>query len=539
MDQTALTENSRAEPNARPQHASSRRLRRASLNYVSGLGLTAIGLLSALMAAPVVTRHLDQEQLGAVRMVLEYGGYLLLLDLGVGASLGPLFARALARRDEAALRATLATGLRAYLLVTGLALSFGLLMGLALPSLVPVPPGRRADVAAAWFVALAGLSLMALAPFRAVTEAAQRGFVINLLLSGQAVWTALLMVLAARMGWGVTGQIAAGVLGTAPFTILLAWRIASRYPGLLRAVVWGRSDPDVVRGLRNLSLPSLIISIASRVAVLSDGLILGLALAPSVVPVLYYTQRLAALAQGQLQAVGGACWAGLAELYNQGDHDSFNARLIELTGLVAILSMAVMGPIVAFNRRFFDLWGVSVTYGGDAIVVLAALNGLLIALFSLWSWCFVGTGKVRRLLGVAVASAALNLVVSVVTTLWLRRAYGPLLGTSVSLIVIQPWFYPLALNRSFGTPIGPLVRAVVVPVAIGVVFVYGLWAVALAHLPPFGWVGLGAEMALAAIGFLGLSAVVVLTPEQRRHWRARLEGVLPRSRRRPEAPGSS
>ena len=85
----------------------------------------------------------------------------------------------------------------------------------------------------------------------------------------------------------------------------------------------------------------------------------------------------------------------LADLHARHEHETFNLRLVELTRLGAVLASTALAPIVAYNRRFFELWihDPTLAYGGDAVILIAAFNAFLIPAISLWNWCFTATGR--------------------------------------------------------------------------------------------------------------------------------------------------
>ena len=91
-----------------------------------------------MVSTPLLLGWLGEERLGAVRTATDLFGYLTLLELGLGGSLGPLLARALARGDRRALHHTMAAGTRAYLLLTVPVLAVGLALSLGLDNLIPL-----------------------------------------------------------------------------------------------------------------------------------------------------------------------------------------------------------------------------------------------------------------------------------------------------------------------------------------------------------------------------------------------------------------
>jgi O-antigen/teichoic acid export membrane protein len=509
------------------------RTRQATWNYLSTLLYTAVTLVVGLAATPRLVRWLTPARFGAARVLTEWGGSLALLELGLGGAMQPLLARALGRGDEPALRRAVAAGVRAYLRATVLAVAVGLVLAPVIDRLALRPEDRAiaglvADLRRAWLVGLIGLLPLALAPFKALVDARQRGYWINLLLTAQGLLIAALALGLARAGWGVTGQALAVALGVLPAPVVLAWAGARRHPGLLAAAVAAAPDPAARRALRALSVPTLLVTLGGRLGLLTDYILVGRLVGLEASAALFVTQRLAVLFQAQLQGLGGACWAGLAELHARRPRAVFNRRLVELTRLVAVLGVAGLGPIVAYNRHFVDLWMGAppgrAGYGGDAVIAAAAANAWLLAVVSLWGWCFTGTGQIRRLVAPTVVGAAVNLAASIALT---RRLglLGPLLGTTVALLAVHLWWVPLRLRRAFGTPLRPLAWALAAPLAAGLPYGLGLWWLAHAHRPA-GWPGLAAEMAAAALGFLALSALpVLLDPAGRALWRVRLAGL--------------
>ena len=70
---------------------------------------------------------------------------------------------------------------------------------------------------------------------------------------------------------------------------------------------------------------------------------------------------------------------------------------------------------------------------------------------SLWTWCFSGTGRVRRVVPIALAGAVLNLAASVFLTLRLGLV-GPLLGTTVAVLPVVLWALPAGCTATSARP---------------------------------------------------------------------------------------
>src|SRR4051794_33426725 len=95
-----------------------KRTRLAAWNLGSGLLFTTLTMATGLLATPRIIQWLGKERFGLARMLLEVFGYLSLLEMGLGGSLGSVLARALAGNDRRALQGALAAGLRVYFFTT-------------------------------------------------------------------------------------------------------------------------------------------------------------------------------------------------------------------------------------------------------------------------------------------------------------------------------------------------------------------------------------------------------------------------------------
>lgn len=507
------------------------RVRRSILTMGTHALFMAVTMAVSLPATPYLIAWIGETQYGGVKVVNEAFGWLSLLELGLGGALGPLLARAYGRKDDRATRETVAAGSRAYLRVALAGAAVGLLLTPVVPWFARgLNPAQSYDLRRGWVVQLLAFVPLALLPLRSVLDARQLGYVTNLLMIGQSLIITGVSLLLAWAGWGITGQAAAQVVGVWAFGLAMAVGASRTDPGLLAAIVTVPTTPETRRALRELSGPSLWMNLTGRVGLLSDNLIVGNILGLRMVTSLVNTQKLVLMGQSLLIAVGGASWAALAELHAQGEHETFNRRVIEMTRMVTVIALIGLVPVVAYNRDFFRIWlGPGRPYGGDLVTALAALNAVLLATQSLWCWCFTATGKIRSVVPQVTAAAVVNIVTSVVMTRLLGLP-GPLIGSTAAFLGVGIWAMPWLLHTTFGTPPGPLAKALGVPLAVGVGAAWALRELVKLH-PPTGWAGLTAGMSLSALVMLGLCVTLLLTPDDRALWRLRIAGLMGGRRR--------
>ncbi len=494
------------------------------MTFLAGELFAVISIAAGLLATPLVLRWLGDEQFGAFRVTSDWYGHLALFELGLGGAILPLLAEAIARQDAELVRQTLAAGVKAYFRASFGMIAGGLGLAAIITWLVPVGTANANDLRRACIVCVLGMAFVPLAPFRALVEAQQRGYRVSVLLVLHSLLVTGLAVAMARAKWGISGQCLAVLFAGVAFRLILACDALREFSGLLAASIKRAPEPEVWRRLWNLNWPTLIFDLASRISLLTDNIIVaGLLGASSVVP-FFVTQRLTAVAQRELQGIGNASWAGLAELHAQGDLRTFNQRLIDLTMLVTVLGVACMVPLAAFNRHFVALWVGPARYGGGPLTAIASVDAILLAAFSLWGWCVSGTGQIGEMTGAMVIQSIINLILSVLLT---RRCgvIGPVLGTLIAFVAVSCWYLPLLLRRLFGTSLKALIGAIAAPVELGLPYAAIVWRISEIHEPKSLFVA-AFEIAAAASLYLASWWLVVLKRPERARWAERI-GMLP------------
>ncbi len=499
------------------------RTKRAVSNFITGIILQIITLLVGLFSTPLLLSWLGDDRYGAFRAASDWVGYLALLELGIGGSVRALLAKAVGSGDRQQIRLTLAVGIRAYLqIMAGMGL-VGVGLGLFITQLVPVPETLTGELQKGYWLGFLGILLLPLAPFNFLVDASQRSYFANVFLTFQSLLITGMTLLLAKVGFGIPGQYLAVLLGNIAFQFLMCWDGLRSYPDVFAAVFEGKSHEKIKKQLRQLNLPTLALNLSGKLSLFTDNIIISYSINPAAVVPFFVTQRLAGLAQSQIQSIGNATWAALTELYAKGERDKFNARLIELTRLVAVMGLAFMLAIVVYNPYFINLWVGIDRFSGNGVSILAACNGFLLGLFTLWNWCFGGTGNVAKLVKPAMISTTINLFVSLLSTR-LFGVIGPLLGTFVAFITIQIWWLPLLLRQVFGTSLKQLFLAVAKPLALGCPYGIVMWLITKSHTP-WGWFGLAAEMVITALMYLILAWLFVFNKDERSQWISRFHIV--------------
>jgi len=466
-----------------------------------------------LFATPLILHWLGDERFGAFQVATDWIAYIFLLEFGLGGSLMPLIAISQARRDEKSVHDLMVTGVRAYTKVALASVVAVVVLAVFATRLIPVQAQYAEDLRYSILIGTFGVLMTPLAPFRALMEGRQHGYWLSAFLTAQSITITAGSLILAWAGWGITGQSIAVVAGAAVFNAALVWLCRSEVPAIFIDALKGPAPETARTEIRKLNAPTFVMNLCGRVSLMTDNIVVSGLLSPALVTPFVLTQRLTSLAQRELQTIGNASWAALAELSVQGRKDVFSRRLLELTRLVAVVGLAALIPIVAFNRQFVSLWVGRGRYAGDLITALAAANALLQAIFSLWGWCVTGTGQVQRILPMTIVQTMLNLVLSIAFTFAVGLA-GPLLGTTVAFLAVSVWYMPRLMSEMFGVPASSLVFSVGSPVALALPYaaVVG-WLVR--SYGAAGWFGVAYQMSAAAVVYLLLAWLIVFYPEDR------------------------
>ncbi|MFK0729851.1 MAG: polysaccharide biosynthesis C-terminal domain-containing protein [Gloeotrichia echinulata GP01] len=497
------------------------RTRRSVVNFSTGLILQVMTLGIGIISTPLLLTWLGDERYGAFRAANDWGNYLNLLELGVSGSLLALLAKAIGIGERQQIRLTLATGIKVYLKIMIVMVLVGVGLGLFITRLVPVEGVLVGELQTGYWLRLLAIFLLPLTPFHLLADASQRSYFSHVFMMFQSLIITGLALLLAWGGFGITGQYLAVLAGNIAFQVLMCWDGLRHYPDVFSAIKDNQAQIPIEKQLWQLNWSTFTFNLSGQLGLFTDNIIISYSLSPATVVPFFVTQRLAALAQSQIQGIGNATWAALADLHAKGEIEKFNARLIELTRLVAVIGVTFMVAIAAYNHHFIKLWVGEDRFGGDGVTLLAACNGLFQGLLSLWGWCFSGTGNQPKLVRSVMLSAIINFLVSIICTHFFG-IIGPLLGTFIAFITVSLWQLPLLMQEIFGTSLRQLFLAVAQPLTVGIPYGLVFWWIAKRH-SPWGWLGLAVEMGLTAIIYVVIVWLLILNESERQNWSDRLK----------------
>lgn len=498
------------------------------LNFSTSTLFSAFTLIVGLVTTPIILRYLGEEELGAYRTLLDWIGYLAIIELGLYESLLAMFTKS--SRSPASnsdlgggQEAVFVQGFRAYAKVVLLVLVISLAILPFIKYLIPIKENLVTNLQIAFVIGVSTLILIPIKSMRAYFEAAQKSHLINALLTLQSAVFYAIAVWLATAGLGIVGQSIAMFVGQIVFCTILLVPFKKKFPDFVQQVRQNKVSNDIKSSLKKLNLPTFIVSICGRICLMTDHIVISILLGPAKVVPFFLTQRLISVMQTQLQGISSATWAGLGELHVKEKYEQFNEKVLEITNLIMGLGLTVLLPIVIYNKVFISLWVGEEQFAGDFITGLSAINALFLGLFSFWGWCFIGTGQVIKVRWLMIIQTAINLPASILGTFMLGIS-GPLIGTLLAFVAVPLWQFPLLLKKNFKIAPMDILRILFKHIVVAILYTILLRYVTELYTPS-GWVGLGGALFLGAAGYFVVFILFFLSSKERKYWHYRLQNL--------------
>lgn len=493
----------------------------AMLSWGAGTFRSVVTMAVGFVATPYLLFYLGAERLGAFRAAQQWTGYLPYLYFGLGPALTVFMLRPASRGDLEQAGAVVKEGLRlefrqTLLLVAPIAAA----MAWWMPTLVPVNPGLRSELRVGALIYLASVLLNPFEMFRLLLECVQWGYVVNIALMVQALVSIGGGIWLAWRGYGIPGQFIALLAGMAVFAVLVAPSAIGRLPG------FRKTKPAAIEtsSLWSLRWPMTITGIGGQINLLTDYVVVALAIDPLSVTTFSITQRLVTTVGGFVTSLTNATWAGLAEVLASGDRALFEERVLELIRSVLGLGVTILGTLAAYNVHFVRLWVGRDFYGGNVLTLLTAIQMLMLGYFTLFTWTIDLQGDTRYRVPVTSFGAVLNLILSFILG---RRygMYGVTLATLIGYSLTEVWFCPYLFCRHYHVSLRAVTTATVTSLCLGLPWLIFVWLVAHGRTLS-SWPALGTELGVMNLLALVYSWFVILTRSDRARWRGRYVAAL-------------
>lgn len=358
----------------------SRAARNAGASYLAFVSTSLCGLISV----PIAVTYLDKPQMGLWTIVFVIVGYLMWLDMGVGAATGRKIADAMAKRDEVEINRwwTLSISVLSLLGIVMLIVSLGISPFLS--ALLRIPPELKAD--ALWiFLGAAVISSLSM-PFRAYPGLllAQERFHWVPLVQSIIPWIQISVFwFMLHAGYGVRSYPVAFGISQVSGWAVWAWQIHRRgIPIKVDFSGWTKSRfHELFSFSGSLAVSGIMGSVLQSIPSMLLARLGGLAL----VPVYNLTNRGPSMISSLTQRTTHAFYPNIQKLYVAGERSRFRAKYREVNQLSVWVSLIGAGAILAGNRTLICWLATMDFYAGHwtnvwfacALMVLPFVNSLV------------------------------------------------------------------------------------------------------------------------------------------------------------------
>ncbi|MBP7693801.1 MAG: oligosaccharide flippase family protein, partial [Anaerolineales bacterium] len=374
-------------------------------------------------------RTLGADDYGLWALIGSLAAYGGLLDLGIASAVSKYIAEYRARGDVTQAQRLVATALGLYTALGGLAL----LLSVVAAPWVPVWFGLSAGLAArAQTMALLTGVGVALGLPSAITYAILRGLqrfeLVNILSIVGVTLTAVSMLVVIQLGGGVVGLTAVAIPLELGMQVAAVWLIRRAAPEL--RLSWRDLDWKLLRPVASFSSALLVLNVATQVKTKTDEIVIGAFLPIAAVTPYSLARRLSEIPQllsDQMVKVLMPLASQLSAADDQG-------RLRQLYLLSSRLTLGIAIPLavglIVLAEAFLTVWvGARYAEAAGLLIVLTCAGVFTISQMPAGS-ILQGTARHRRLALLALGSALLNLVLSVV----LVRPFG-VMGVALGTLI--------------------------------------------------------------------------------------------------------
>ncbi|MHB1161665.1 MAG: oligosaccharide flippase family protein [Chloroflexota bacterium] len=442
---------------------SSKIVRNSIANYAGNVA----GLVVGFLLTPFLVHALGDSQYGAWVLVGSLGSYFWLLDFGLGASVTKFVSQLRATGEQERLNSVVATSIAMLSAVGLVSLAGSIVLAQMVDLLFRLPPEIVPEVRTMIYVT--GVALMVSFPlgvFGGVLRGYQRYDLINLVGAVSITANAALSVLAVKLGFGLVGLSAVGLLTN----LMVGGGRMALATRLDRSLVLRASAVrlSTLRDITGFSVWVFVINIAVQVVYRTAPVIIGALLSVAQVTPYAIANSLAQYLRRFVDPILAVLLPAYSEL--SAVEDSVRVRQLFLGGskIVGAISMPTALGLVLLGKPFIALWmGPDYEQAGVLLYFLVppVFLSFLVATGDKLLWA---KGKVRVNSHVAVADTVLNLTLSVS----LARPLG-LVGVAMApffsvLVTNGLWLLPY-ICREAGVPVRVYLSSVARPLLLAAV----------------------------------------------------------------------
>jgi O-antigen/teichoic acid export membrane protein len=420
-------------------------IRNALLSYVS----TGVNMATGLFTTPILLSRLGSDHFGTWALMGSVAAYTGLIEIGLGTALAKRVAEHEATDDRASVSRVLGTALTMYLFVAVGVLVISSVIALLVDRIFHIP---KADIPTARLCLLVLGANQAMVFLFTVQNAllygagrldllTMAGVVIN-------VATAVLNIAAVMMGFGIVTLSGIVLFSSLLMGITTRQIIRRRFPGT--EISSRHFSFSTAKQLLQFGSRNAVIYLFAALGLGSDAVVIGIFLPVTAVANYAVASKLTALMRTLATKPIDVTMPSVAHASAMGDHK----RLFQIQTQATLLSLAVALPMAiavsVFADRVIAFWVGMGHEAASSVLVALSLTTVFLLPGNVSLSLMTGTERNGFLVKVALITAPLNLLLSVLFTHWLMRPVGVALGSMVTVMVADFLVMPFYTCRQFG-----------------------------------------------------------------------------------------
>ncbi|HAZ14433.1 MAG: hypothetical protein A2X86_00050 [Bdellovibrionales bacterium GWA2_49_15] len=499
--------------------------RQVFLNFSSSMIKAPFTVILGLVSTPLLLKWLGDDRVGLFKILLETIAYIGLMELGLSFGLLNILAKACGSDAPSEAKKVMQVSILAYVKVLPLMLLCSGILFYFMPKIIHIQAGLLPEVLWCFVLIMLSYVFLPLSPFRMLLEVKQRADIVNMIMLTQVILLTAGNLFFAHLGYGLVGQGAAYLFALS-ITYILFYTFGVRYLDRpFQGISVAGAYKEIREQLWQARTKSFLLQVFNTLSVYTDNVVVGIVLLPKMVVPFILTQKLALLAQVQLNGVGNSAWAPVVDFFHKGEIENFRSKLLETNKIIVILGMSAMVSIALFNQHFLKLWVGDTYYGGPWLNYGVCLFVILNAIISFWGWIFVATGNLGSQIFPTIGGSLINITVSIILTMKIGIA-GPILGSLIAIMFTGPWYLFVLLHHRLKIPPGRCLMSVFPGLIMGGVIIY-LGEKLLNHFTlPMNWFFLAFYMITLSMFTLISFYLLLLSKNEKKIWWLRIRGFI-------------
>lgn len=349
--------------------------------------------IQAIVLVPLYLHATGPRLYGAWLASAEVLVWMQAMDLGIPNLMIQRIASAYGRNDRSRAADWSAAGISVVAIISVLIGAAGVLIALALPTMVGAAPEDRALLSGSFIVGtIATCGTLFANGFVGMARAIQDTYFLSAALVASALAGLISSLLLIMGGWGLwaipLGLVARAVVGLAAALVfgIYVWRVHFAVPF--------RIERGILKELLTTSPITAIGGISYALMSQSEIVLVAALVRPELAVVYALTRRAADLGRSLVDMIGFATYGGVAHLMSSTDGETARRLYGRILALHLACAFAVGAAYLAVNRSLLIVWVGPSVAGGVGLIFLMAIQSVVLGHSYLINLLYRATGRV-------------------------------------------------------------------------------------------------------------------------------------------------